>query len=58
MSEKQHFDSKYFDDIDNITEEGNYFVPVLRELSQTCKTRGKRYTRRRMRHGPFHFPPG
>lgn len=34
MNDKQHFDSKYFDDIDTIPEGDNYFLPVLKELAQ------------------------
>lgn len=33
MSEKQHFESKYFDDIDTISESNNYFLPVLRSVA-------------------------
>jgi SAM-dependent methyltransferase len=33
MKEKQHFDSKYFDDIDTISESDNYFLPVLKDVA-------------------------
>lgn len=35
MSEKQHFESKYFDDIDTISESNNYFLPVLKSVALT-----------------------
>ncbi|MEO8172307.1 MAG: methyltransferase domain-containing protein [Sediminibacterium sp.] len=33
MSEKQHFETKYFDDIDTISENDNYFLPVLKDVA-------------------------
>lgn len=35
MSDKQHFEPKYFDDIDTISESNNYFLPVLKSLAST-----------------------
>lgn len=33
MSEKQHFETKYFDEIDTIPENDNYFLPVLKDVA-------------------------
>lgn len=42
MSEKQHFESKYFDDIDTISERDNYFLPVLKSVAATVNFKNSR----------------
>jgi len=42
MKEKQHFETKYFDDIDTISENDNYFLPVLKELALVIDVKNSR----------------